>query len=1051
MLDNRKKPQATFVLLIGFWVINAGMLQGAAEKTAWKQGSLQSSSIVFAVIGDYGSGEQPEADVANLVKSWDPDFIVTVGDNNYPNGTADTIDRNIGQYYHEYIFPYTGSYGPGSPYKRFFPALGNHDWGSNGPRPYFNYFGFYNEKGYYEFVQGPVHFFILDSDPKEPDGITSTSKQAKWLKNALAASTSEFKIVVTHHPPYSSGKHGSTSVMQWPYEEWGADAVLSGHDHLYERILVDGFPYFVNGIGGDDIYSFGSVVPGSEVRFNQDFGAMRVEASNTYMKFQGITRAGIVVDEFTISNAIPRVTSISRTHPALSGQPSLDYQITFSESVTGVDVSDFALSSMNISGASITSVSGAGSIYTASVNTGTGDGTLRLDLLDDDSIVNTYGRQLGDTGIGNGNFLNTEVYTVDKTTPTLVGLARVGPPYSNASRVEFTATFSEPVNGVDITDFTLTSSTFSGDSVASISGAGSLYVVSVDTGTGDHTLGINFHDDDSIMDAAGNTPGGPGVGNGNLGGAETYFIDKAVPLVTSIIRASPNPISAASADFIVTFSESVNGVDVSDFALNTTNLSNATIIAVDNADPFYIVKVNTGNGAGELRLDLIDNDSIQDAGGNTMGGIGAGNGDFINGESYNVDKGPPTVISISRASPDPTNASQLDFTVIFSESVTGVDVSDFIASAENINDASISSVSGAANIYTISVHAGSGDGTLRIDLLDDDSIANNYGSKLGDTGVDNGNFVTGEAYLVDKTTPAVTSIIRGSPNPSMAANVDFIVTFSEPVAGVDASDFLVNMSGIYEASVTSVASFDPFYIVTVNTGIGAGTLQLDFIDNDTVSDAAANTIGGANTANFTNGEIYDISKASVNFPPPAVRGFWRHILTDDSTPPLGWMPVLGAQAYEVVIASDDGFSHVVTSQVTRSLSLDVTSPLADGKYYWHVRAYNVNLEAGRFSQTRSFTVDTTPPPAPSLISPAENARVSTRPFFQWERLDAATKYHIQVDNNLDFSSPEYTSSKQEASIRMPRLARGTYFWRVRANDQAGNLGSWSIPFTFIIP
>jgi hypothetical protein len=60
------------------------------------------SSIRFAVIGDYGSDSQAEADVANLVKSWGPSFIITVGDNNYPKGAASTIDANIGKYYYEF-------------------------------------------------------------------------------------------------------------------------------------------------------------------------------------------------------------------------------------------------------------------------------------------------------------------------------------------------------------------------------------------------------------------------------------------------------------------------------------------------------------------------------------------------------------------------------------------------------------------------------------------------------------------------------------------------------------------------------------------------------------------------------------------------------------------------------------------------------------------------------------------------------------------------------------------------------------------------------------
>src|ERR1043165_2715467 len=63
-------------------------------------------AVIIGVIGDYGSGTTNELAVANLVKSWNPDFIMTVGDNNYPYGEASTIDQNVGQFFHDYIFPY---------------------------------------------------------------------------------------------------------------------------------------------------------------------------------------------------------------------------------------------------------------------------------------------------------------------------------------------------------------------------------------------------------------------------------------------------------------------------------------------------------------------------------------------------------------------------------------------------------------------------------------------------------------------------------------------------------------------------------------------------------------------------------------------------------------------------------------------------------------------------------------------------------------------------------------------------------------------------------
>jgi tartrate-resistant acid phosphatase type 5 len=255
----------------------------------------------FAVIGDYGAISAPERDVADLIKSWNPDFIITVGDNNYPSGSASTIDRAIGQYFHEYIYPYHGEFGEGAKENRFFPTLGNHDWLTNSAQPYLDYFNLPNNERYYDFVWGPLHFFMLDSDSNEPDGFSSSSTQAQWLKAQLSTSTSPWNLVVFHHAPYSSGMHGSTTWMRWPFQEWGASAVLSGHDHTYERLEENGIPYFVNGVGGGAIYNFTQVVAGSQVRYNSDYGAMLVTADPQTLTFQFITRKGEQVDTFTLT------------------------------------------------------------------------------------------------------------------------------------------------------------------------------------------------------------------------------------------------------------------------------------------------------------------------------------------------------------------------------------------------------------------------------------------------------------------------------------------------------------------------------------------------------------------------------------------------------------------------------------------------------------------------------------------------------------------------------------------------------------------------------
>ena len=245
----------------------------------------------FAVIGDYGKAGTNELNVSNLVKSWNPEFVITVGDNNYELGEQITIDANIGQYYRQFIFPYTGGYGTGDTVNRFFPSLGNHDWYAVNATPYLNYFSLPGNERYYDFVKGNIHFFVVDSDPNEPDGVDSNSVQGNWLKNSLAASSQKYNLVYFHHPPYSSGQHGNNPYMNWPFKKWGADAVLCGHDHTYERIILNEFPYIINGLGGKSLYTFNTPVAGSVVRYNSNYGAMLVNsyADSVVFKFYSVT------------------------------------------------------------------------------------------------------------------------------------------------------------------------------------------------------------------------------------------------------------------------------------------------------------------------------------------------------------------------------------------------------------------------------------------------------------------------------------------------------------------------------------------------------------------------------------------------------------------------------------------------------------------------------------------------------------------------------------------------------------------------------------------
>ena len=271
--------------------------------------------IEFAVIGDYGLASAEESAVAELVRGWNPEIVITTGDNNYPNGAASTIDENIGQYYHRFIAPYRGKYGKGADRNRFFPALGNHDWRTWNLAPYLDYFELPGNERYYTFTWGPVQFFAVDTDRQEPDGHELDSKQAKWLERALAEAGAPWKIVYLHHPPYSSGDHGSEASAQWPFHTWGADAVIAGHDHHYERIERPEGLYFVNGLGGNPSrYPIGTPLPGSKSRYNSANGAMRVEATATEITFSFVTVDGSVIDRRTLSREVVHADGVPDFH-----------------------------------------------------------------------------------------------------------------------------------------------------------------------------------------------------------------------------------------------------------------------------------------------------------------------------------------------------------------------------------------------------------------------------------------------------------------------------------------------------------------------------------------------------------------------------------------------------------------------------------------------------------------------------------------------------------------------------------------------------------------
>ena len=194
--------------------------------------------------------------------------VFTAGDNVYPSGSAET--------FRDCFAPSWGRH-----LDRIRPAPGNHDWESGELTAYLDYFGADGADGrpWYAYELGTWQVIVLDSDCDRVDGCGAESPQGRWLDATLADSRARCTLAIWHHPRFSSGMHGDTAEVAPFWDALyaaGADVVINGHDHDYERFapqdpngLEDrarGLREFVVGTGGVALRPFERVAPNSELR-----------------------------------------------------------------------------------------------------------------------------------------------------------------------------------------------------------------------------------------------------------------------------------------------------------------------------------------------------------------------------------------------------------------------------------------------------------------------------------------------------------------------------------------------------------------------------------------------------------------------------------------------------------------------------------------------------------------------------------------------------------------------------------------------------------------
>ncbi len=273
----------------------AGTPPGSAAPTA---DPTVAAPAILVGAGDIAtcteSGDEATADLLETL----PGTVFLLGDDAYESGTA-----------REFRDCYGPSWGRPSIKDRTRPVPGNHEYRTEGAAGYFGYFGAAAgdpDEGWYAFDAGAWRVYALNSNCAFIGGCETGSAQERWLSADLAANPRSCVAALWHHPRFSSGEeHGSDPIMRdlWrTLQDAGAELVLSGHDHLYERFAPQtaagdldpdrGLVQFVVGTGGRHLYEFGEIRPNSLVRNDESLGVIRLALSPGSYAFEFVPVAG---------------------------------------------------------------------------------------------------------------------------------------------------------------------------------------------------------------------------------------------------------------------------------------------------------------------------------------------------------------------------------------------------------------------------------------------------------------------------------------------------------------------------------------------------------------------------------------------------------------------------------------------------------------------------------------------------------------------------------------------------------------------------------------
>ena len=299
MVTLRKPVVVLFLTLAAWQSTRSQNLAGLDVKLP-----LQNKSVRFAVIGDSGTGDHQQYEVAKEMEIYRKvvgfDFVIMLGDNIYGGHQP----RDFAQ---KFEIPYKPLLDAGV---KFYASLGNHD-DPDIERLYkpFNMGG----QRYHTFKKGDAQFFALDSDYMD-------TQQLAWVEQNLRSSNAQWKICFFHHPLYNDGKmHGADLDLRNQLgpllKHYGVNAVYSGHEHAYERIKPeDGIYYFILGNSGKLVRNDFHQSEQMAKSFDRDRTFMLVEIAGDNLYFQTISRSGETVDSGQITRQQANSNAQAATH-----------------------------------------------------------------------------------------------------------------------------------------------------------------------------------------------------------------------------------------------------------------------------------------------------------------------------------------------------------------------------------------------------------------------------------------------------------------------------------------------------------------------------------------------------------------------------------------------------------------------------------------------------------------------------------------------------------------------------------------------------------------